>query len=61
MQFKDAKELRSKWQKDGNKPCSHPELEKEYYLGSQGFDYICTICGEEFTAEEAKEHRKQQQ
>ena len=43
MQSEEAKELRSKW---GNKPCNHPALEKEYYLGSATGDYACNTCGE---------------
>ena len=40
----DAAALRKKW---GDKPCEHPKLMKEYYLGSQTGDYICTTCGQE--------------
>ena len=32
----------------GNKPCEHPKLEKEYYLGSDTGDYVCTTCIESF-------------
>lgn len=45
MQHDKALELQRKW---GNKPCSHSNLEKEYYLGSQTGDYVCTQCGEAF-------------
>ena len=43
MQERKASELRAKW---GNKPCSHPELSKEYHRGAATGDYVCTICGE---------------
>ena len=42
MQMEDAKKLRKAW---GNKPCDHPKLEKEYFLGSATNDYVCTQCG----------------
>jgi len=37
-----AIELRKKW---GDKKCNHPNLEKEYDLGSATGDYVCTQCG----------------
>jgi hypothetical protein len=43
MQMRDASALRKRW---GNKPCSHPHLEKEYDLGAATGDYVCTTCGE---------------
>ena len=43
MQTSKAKELQKQW---GDKPCNHPELAKEYYLGSDTGDYVCTTCGE---------------
>lgn len=49
MQHLDAKKLREEW---GNKPCEHPHLEKEYYLGSDTMDFVCSTCGEEFTRAE---------
>lgn len=27
------------------KPCDHPKTEKEYYLGSDTGDKVCTTCG----------------
>ncbi len=42
MQHEKAKELEKDW---GNKPCNHPRIEKEYYLGTQTGDYVCTTCG----------------
>lgn len=49
VQLKHSKTLKEKW---GNKPCSHPNLSKEYYLSSATGDYICTQCGESFNREE---------
>lgn len=42
MQLEKAVELREKW---GDKPCDHPELDKEYHLGTATGDYACTQCG----------------
>ena len=43
MQDKDAAQLR----KDGSdKPCDHPKIVKEYHLGMQTGDYVCTTWGE---------------
>lgn len=49
MQFDKAKNLREEW---GNKPCDHPSLEKEYYLGADTSDYVCSTCGATFTRQE---------
>lgn len=46
MQAKKAANLRRAW---GEKPCEHPAFEKEYILGAQTGDYICTQCGECFS------------
>lgn len=43
MQQKDALELKEQW---GDKLCEHPDLEREYELGSATDDYVCTTCGE---------------
>lgn len=29
----------------GDKSCNHPKIEKEYYLGADTGDYVCTTCG----------------
>ena len=44
MQMKDARALKKMW---GNRPCNHPELEKEYELAFSTGDYVCTRCGQE--------------
>jgi len=49
MQYKDAKRLREEW---GKRVCNHPSLEKEYYLGTDTMDFICSTCGETFTKAE---------
>lgn len=51
MQHAEAQKLRKSW---GDKPCDHKHIEKEYYLGSDTMDYVCTTCGREFTREEKK-------
>ena len=52
MQSKRAAELRKEW---GNKKCDHPTFDKEYYLGAQTGDYICTQCGKCLTEREVEE------
>ena len=42
MQMKEARALRERW---GHRPCDHPDLEKEYDLGTATGDYVCTRCG----------------
>ncbi len=49
MQASAADSLRHRW---GGKPCAHPELDKEYYLGSQTGDLVCTTCGALFLSRE---------
>jgi hypothetical protein len=58
MQNSDARELQKEWKEKGNKPCSHPQIEKEYYLGTQTGDYVCTTCGYEGTKESFEKLRK---
>jgi uncharacterized Zn ribbon protein len=36
----------------GDKPCVHPSFEKEYYLGADTMDFVCSSCGAEFTRNE---------
>lgn len=47
MQYEKAKDLR-RW--NNGKLCSHDEIDKEYYLGSQTGDYVCTSCGKTFSS-----------
>ncbi|MEK7723846.1 MAG: hypothetical protein AAB336_05825 [Acidobacteriota bacterium] len=54
MQSDQANKLREKW---GNKPCSHPNFEKEYCLGGDTGDYACTTCGESITRDKYQELR----
>jgi hypothetical protein len=42
MQLDDAVALKKAW---GNKPCDHPDYEKEYFNGTSTGDYVCTTCG----------------
>jgi hypothetical protein len=46
MEYIVAQKLKDSW---GEKPCSHPHLEKEYYTGAFLTNYVCTTCGMEFT------------
>lgn len=46
MEYLVAQKLKEEW---GDKPCDHPVLEKEYYVGAFLINYVCTSCGKEFT------------
>lgn len=39
-------QLRKEWAEKGDPPCEHLVLDKEYYLGADTGDLICTTCGE---------------
>ena len=54
MQADKAKQLRDAWAAQGSSPCDHPELAKEYILGSNTGDKVCTTCGEDFSPAELK-------
>lgn len=45
MQLGEAMELRERWIAKGDPPCNHPHLDKEYDLGADTGDYVCTTCG----------------
>jgi hypothetical protein len=36
------KQKQAEW---GDKPCDHPSIVQEHYLGSGTGDYACRICG----------------
>ncbi len=46
MEYNVAQKVKESW---GNKPCAHPHLEKEYYVGAFLINYVCTQCGQEFS------------
>jgi len=46
MQMKKASRLRKEWAERGNPPCDHSVLDKEYHLGADTGDLVCTTCGE---------------
>ena len=46
MQMREAMRLRRAWEAMGNPPCEHPDVDKEYYLGADTGDEVCTTCGE---------------
>ncbi|MBS1506051.1 MAG: hypothetical protein JSS79_05335 [Bacteroidetes bacterium] len=54
MQFDKAMKLKRD-AKARNLKCTHPELDKEYYLGSSTGDWVCTTCGESFSEQERDE------
>lgn len=45
MQYDKGAKLRKEAESRKEK-CKHPHIEKEYYLGAQTGDYICSSCGE---------------
>lgn len=42
MQMNEAYRRQREW---GDKPCDHPAIEAEYYLGAHTGDHVCTVCG----------------
>ena len=46
MEYYAAQKVKESW---GDKPCDHPSLEKEYYVGAFLINYVCTQCGREFS------------
>ena len=48
MQVDQAEQLRDAWARKGNPPCSHPSTDKEYFLGMDSGDRVCTTCGANF-------------
>jgi hypothetical protein len=46
MQAKKAAKLHKEWVEKGNPPCDHVNLDKEYDLGADTGDLVCTSCGE---------------
>ena len=49
MQMKKAQQIRNDW---GDKPCDHPDFDREILLGCDTGDYICVQCGEYLTKQE---------
>jgi hypothetical protein len=54
VQADKAKRLRDDWAAKDSPPCDHPQLAKEYVLGAQTGDKVCTTCGEDFSRAEWK-------
>jgi hypothetical protein len=52
MEYYAAQKVKDAW---GKKPCEHPHLEKEYYVGAFLINWVCTQCGKEFTIAEKLE------
>jgi hypothetical protein len=42
MQMKEAYRRQREW---GERACTHPGVEREFYLGSHTGDYVCSVCG----------------
>jgi hypothetical protein len=45
VQMDEAQELRRRWKEAGSPPCDHPELDREYCMGSHTGDRVCLVCG----------------
>jgi len=58
MQAKKANILREAW---GDKPCDHPDYDREIVLGCDSGDKVCTHCGKVLSAEEIEEIRRKKQ
>lgn len=60
MQNDEARRLRQEW---GTKPCLHPSIESEFFLGTRTGEFNCSTCGQEFVTrkewEQAKMAREQ--
>jgi hypothetical protein len=48
VQMDDVRHIRDRWEAAGSQSCEHQDVEKEYYLGSQTGDFVCTRCGKTF-------------
>jgi hypothetical protein len=58
MQMKDAFELQKEWKRKGNPHCTHPNVEREYHLGSHTGDNVCTTCGAYVNLEKSRRKSK---
>ncbi|RQW91979.1 hypothetical protein DKL51_20015 [Micromonospora globispora] len=54
MQINEAARRRERWRQAGSPPCAHEQHEREYYLGSDTGDNVCTDCGAIWTRGEPK-------
>jgi hypothetical protein len=52
MEYAVVQKQKEAW---GDKPCDHPHIEKEYYVGAFLINYVCTQCGKEFSIPEKLE------
>jgi hypothetical protein len=52
MEYFESQKLREIW---NGKPCNHPKLEKQYYVGAFLITYVCVQCGREFTISQKME------
>ncbi len=56
MEYFATVKLREEW---GDKPCSHPHLEKVYYSGAFLINYACVQCGKDFSIAQKMEMDKE--
>lgn len=55
MQIEEAETLRVGYK---GKFCLHPNIDREYSLGSHTGDYVCTTCGKTFSSKEEWERER---
>lgn len=60
MQMQKAQGLRDAWARKGNPPCKHPSLDREYHLGADTGDVVCTTCGQTWWSNDPKRPDRQQ-
>ena len=58
MQMRKVQTLRDEW---GDKPCDHPDYDRENYLGADTGDKVCTQCGRVLIDEEIERIRRKKQ
>jgi hypothetical protein len=54
VQTKKGIQRRKEWAEKGGSSCEHPVLDKEYDLGGDTGDLICTTCGEVWRRDDPK-------
>jgi hypothetical protein len=45
VQTAELTRLREEWKAKGDRPCDHPRVSTEFYLGARTGDVGCLICG----------------
>ena len=58
MEMKKVQRLRTAW---GDKPCDHPDYDRENYRGMDTGDKVCMQCGQMLSDEEIDKIRRKKQ